>query len=206
MAGFNLQEDCELFKVSEEQLILNFDCGNKELNDFFSIKALPFKRQLLAMTCFFRHNESGEIVCAFSLSPNALKAADLPGSRRKKVSEYVSREKTLQSYPAFLIGRLGVSREFNGQGVGTQLMEFIKTYCIGNYPDFCRFLVIDAYNSPSVLKFYQKNHFLPVFSTEEQERKTYRIKPEEFLQTRYLFYDMIRWCEGKRLGDEIINH
>jgi hypothetical protein len=31
------------------------------------------------------------------------------------------------------------------------------------------------------------------FSTEEQERQAYKIKPDEKLQTRYMFYDMIRW-------------
>ena len=196
MAGFNLKEDCELFSVSKENQISGFDCGNEELNDFFNNKAFPFKKQLLAMTCFLHHKENGKIVCAFSLSPNALKAKDLPNNRQKKVMQLIPREKTLQSYPAFLVGRLGVSQEFNGQGLGTQLMGVIKGFCMNSYPDFCRFLVIDAYNSPSVLRFYQKNSFLPVFSSEEQERKAYRIKPEEFLQTRYLFYDMVRWCEG----------
>ena len=194
--NLNLQKDCELFTVSESQLISDFDCGNDELNDFFNNKSLPFKKQLLAMTCFFRHNKSKKIICAFSLSPNALKSSDLPNSRRKKVREYIPREKTLQSYPAFLIGRLGVSVEFNGQGIGTQLMKVIRGFCLKNYPDFCRFLVIDAFNSPSVLSFYQKNNFSTVFFTEEQERKAYKIQPEEVLQTRYLFYDMIHWNEG----------
>ena len=192
----DLLKDCRFLTLSEEDVISDFDCGNEELNDFFNNKALLFKEQLLAMTCFFRHEKSSKVVCAFSLSPNALKAKDLPNNRQKKVKQLVPREKTLQSYPAFLIGRFGVSQEYNGQGIGTQLMELIKGFCIRNYPDFCRFLVIDAYNSPSVLGFYQKNSFLTVFSTEEQERETYKIKPEEFLQTRYLFYDMMRWREG----------
>ena len=192
----DLGVDCKLFTVSERKLILDFDCGNEELNDFFNNKSLLFKEQMLAMTCFFRHIESERIVCAFSLSPNALKTKDLPNNRQKKVKQLVSREKALQSYPAFLVGRLGVAREFNGQGIGTQLMDFIKTYCLSNCSDFCRFLVVDAYNIPSVLSFYQKNFFYPVFSTEEQERLAYKIKPDEELQTRYLFYDMIRWREG----------
>ena len=194
--AINLVEDCELQTVSDKQSISGFDCGDEELNDFFNNKSFPFKEQLLAMTCFFHHKVNGKIVCAFSLSPNALKASNLPGSRRKKVHEYIPREKTLQSYPAFLIGRLGVSQKFSGQGVGTQLIDFVKAYCISNYPDFCRFLIIDAYNSPSVLSFYQKNNFSTVFSTEEQERKAYKIKTEEVLQTRYLFYDMIHWQKG----------
>ena len=192
----NLLKDCKLLTVSEENMISSFDCGNEDLNDFFNNKAFLFKEQLLAMTCFFRHEESCKVVCAFSLSPNALKAKDLPNNRQKKVKQLVPREKTLQSYPAFLIGRFGVSQEFNGQGIGSQLMNYIKGYCIDKFPDFCRFLVIDAYNSPSVLGFYQKNNFSTVFSTEEQEREAYKIKPEEFLQTRYLFYDMMRWQEG----------
>jgi len=189
----SLGEDCELLTVSERQLISDFDCGNADLNDFFNNQSLFFKKQLLAMTGFFRHKEKGKIVCAFSLSPNALKAKDLPNNRQKKVKQLIPREKTLQSYPAFLIGRLGVAQEFNGQGIGSELMDFIKTYCLANYPDFCRFLVIDAYNIPSVLNFYQKNFFSTVFSTEEQECEAYKIKPNENLQTRYLFYDMIRW-------------
>ena len=178
---FDLERDCELFIVSEKQIISDFDCGNEELNDFFNNKSLPFKEQMLAKTCFLCHKESKEIVGAFSLSPNALKTKDLPNNRQKKVKQLIPREKTLQSYPAFLVGRLGVSQNFNGQGIGTQLMDFIKTYCLVNYPDFCRFLVIDAYNTPSVLGFYQKNSFSTVFSTEEQEREAYKIKPDEEL-------------------------
>jgi len=192
----DLTTDCTLITVSEKELISDFDCGDEELNDFFNNKSLAFKQQLLAMTCFLRHDESGKIVCAFSISPNALKAKDLPNSRQKKVKQFVPREKNLQSYPAFLVGRLGVSRDFNGQGIGTQLIRYIRIFCLNSYPDFCRFLVIDAYNTPSVLSFYQKNSFSPVFSTEEQERTAYKIKPDEELQTRYLFYDMIRWREG----------
>jgi GNAT superfamily N-acetyltransferase len=192
----DLLKDCRFFTLSKEEMISDFDCGNEELNDFFNTKALLFKEQLLAMTCFFRHEESNKIVCAFSLSPNALKAKDLPNSRQKRVKQLVPREKTLQSYPAFLVGRLGVVQEFNGQGIGSQLMNYIKGYCLSNYPDFCRFLIIDAYNSPSVLDFYQKNGFSTVFSTEKQEYEAYKIKPEELLQTRYLFYDMIRWRDG----------
>ena len=189
----DLTTDCTLFTVSEKELVLDFDCGDDELNDFFINKALPFKEQLFAMTCFFRHDESGKIVCAFSISPNALKAKDLPNNRQKKVKQLVPREKTLQSYPAFLVGRLGVSQDFDRQGIGSQLMDYIKGFCLDKYPDFCRFLVVDAYNSPSILSFYQKNFFSTVFSTEEQEREAYKIKSDENLQTRYMFYDMIRW-------------
>ncbi|MCL1944173.1 MAG: GNAT family N-acetyltransferase [Candidatus Azobacteroides sp.] len=189
----DLERDCEMIVLSEEQSISNFDCGNDDLNDFFNHDALQYRRQMLSQTCFFRHKSGGAVVCAFSYSASSIKTADLPGSRRKKVKEYVPKEKSLKSYPAILIGRLGVATKFSGQGVGSQLIEAIKNFCLINFPDFVRFLLVDAYNEPIVLGFYQKNDFAVVFSTEKQEKEAYRQSPSESLQTRYMFYDMMQW-------------
>ena len=146
----DLREDCEMIVLSEERVISDFDCGNADLNDFFNNDALAYKRQMLSRTCFFREISSGKTVCVFSFSASSIKTADLPGSRRKKVKEYVPREKSFKSYPGILIGRLGVATEFNCQGVGSQLIRLIKDFCIANFPDFIRFLLVDAYNE---LKF-----------------------------------------------------
>ena len=188
----DLEKDCELFVLAEGQLMSDFDCGNADLNDFFNRDAIMYKQQMLSRTCFYRHKESGELVCAFSFSASSIKTADLPGSRRKKVKEHIPREKSLKSYPAILIGRMGVSTTFSGQGVGSQLIDFIKDFCLVNFSDFVRFLLVDAYNEPAVIRFYQKNYFIPVFSTDEQEKDAYSQPPEEDLRTRYMFYDMIK--------------
>jgi GNAT superfamily N-acetyltransferase len=189
----DLERDCELFVLSEEQVITDFDCGNADLNDFFNRDAIEYKRLMLALTYFFRHADSGKVVCAFSFSASSIKTADLPGKKKKKVKEYIPREKTLKSYPGILIGRLGVASEFSGQGTGSQLMNFIRDICLNQFPDCVRFLLVDAYNEPEVIGFYQKNDFTPVFSTEQQEKETYRQSPDEALQTRYMFFDMILW-------------
>jgi len=187
-----LKNDCDMFLLSEEDAISGFNCGNADLNDFFNRDALLYKRQMLSRTYFFRHKSSGAVVCAFSFSASSIKTADLPGSRRKKVKELVPREKSLKSYPGILIGRLGVSTEFSGQGVGSQLMDIIKDFCLTTFPDFVRYILVDAYNEPAVVRFYQKSDFALVFFTEEQEKETYRQSPSETLQTRYMFYDMIQ--------------
>jgi len=189
----NLIDDCEMLLLSEEQIISGFDCGNADLNDFFNRDALLYKNQMLSRTYFLCHKDSGAVVCAFSFSASSIKTSDLPGSRRKKVKELVPREKSLKSYPGILIGRLGVSKEFSGQGVGSQLMDIIKDICIIRFPDFVRYLLVDAYNEPAVVRFYQKSDFALVFSTEEQEKETYQQPASEPLQTRYMFYDMIQW-------------
>ena len=189
----DLEKDCEMLVLSKEDVISGFDCSNADLNDFFNHDALEYKRQMLSRTCFFHCKSSGLVVCAFSFSAGSIKTTDLPSSRRKKVKEYIPREKSLKSYPAILIGRLGVASEFNRQGVGSQLIDAIKTFCLDQFPDFVRFLLVDAYNEPAVIRFYQKNDFMSVFSTEEQEKEAYRQPLSESLRTRYMFYDMIQW-------------
>ena len=189
----NLKQNCDRLFLSKKQRISDFDCGNADLNEFFNFDAILYREQMLSETCFYRHRNSGKIVCAFSFSASGIKTADLPGSRRKKIKELVPREKSLKAYPGILIGRLGVATEFSGQGAGSQLIELIKNFCLTQFPTFVRFLLVDAYNEPNIIAFYQKNNFMPVFSTEEQEKETYRQSPNELLQTRYMFYDMIQW-------------
>ena len=191
----DLLTDCKPVALSSEQLITGFDCGDSDLNDFFNNDAIHYQNQLLGQTYFFRTIKTDEIVCAFSLSADSLKTYFLPGSRRKKIKEYIPHEKSLQSYPALLIGRLGVSTDWNGQGLGSQLINYIRYFCLSKYLYLGRFLVVDAYNSPDVLNFYQKNDFLFVFSTEQQECENLRKSPNnlEPLPTRQMFYDMMRW-------------
>ena len=76
--------------------------------------------------------------------------------------------------------------------LGSQLIDIIKGFCLIRFPDFVRYLFVDAYNEPAVIRFYQKSDFVLVFSTEEQEKANYRQLPDETLQTRYMFYDMIQ--------------
>ena len=200
----DLEQDCIMLMLSEENLIAGFDCGDADLNDFFNRDALNYRRQMLSRTCFFRHIDSGAIVSAISFSASSIKTAELPGSRRKKVKERVPREKSLKSYPAILTGRLGVATVFGGQGIGSQVMEIIKAFCFVNYPDFVRFLLVDAYNKPDVIRFYQKSDFTPVFSTDEQEKQSYRQEVDEVLRTRYMFYDMIQWRDKAILRQEFV--
>ena len=189
--------DCDFLKLAQESPIAGFDCGDDELNDFFNHRALLFQHERLGQTYYFRLKGTEKVVCAFSLSADSLKTVLLPGSRSKKIKELIPREKALQTYPALLIGRLGVSVEFSGQGIGSQLLNYIKVFCNAQFPCLVRFLVVDAYNSDSVLSYYQKNGFSLVFSSEQQEKENLkkRIAEDEILHTRQMFFDMTRRME-----------
>jgi len=141
---FDLQNECRFTLLSSDNMLTDFDCGDDDLNEFFNTDAIKYQEQMLGQTYFFRHQASGKPVCAFSLSPDGLHTTTFPNSRRKKVRENIPHEKPMKSYPAFLIGRLGVAVAFEKQGVGTQLLNFIKAFCFDNNPCNCRFLVVDA--------------------------------------------------------------
>jgi len=111
------------------------------------------------------------------------------------VRELLPHEKSLQSYPAMLIGRLGISIEFSGQGAGSKLMKVIKEFCYYNFEHYVRFLTVDAYNKPAVLKYYEKNEFKFLFLSEEDERQNLKknINSDEPLNSRQMFFDLKRY-------------
>ena len=87
------------------------------------------------------------IVCAATISNDSIKSNSLPNSRKKKVSKSIPREKQFRSYPAVLIGRLGVNADYHSKGIGKELMDFVKSWFIdtSNKTD-CSFVIVDSYN------------------------------------------------------------
>ena len=108
-----------------------FLCGDKDLDDFFQNDAINYNKQLLGKSYYFYLKDNEKlIVCAFTLSNSSIDSRHLQNNRRKKLTENIPHEKSLYSYPATLIGRLGVSKVFGGKGIGTELMDFLKLWLL----------------------------------------------------------------------------
>lgn len=98
-----------------------------------------------------------------------------------------------RSYPAVLIGRLGVNHSFQGQGlnVGSQLMEILKYWFVDeNNKAACRYMLVDAYNVESTIHYYLKNGFKPLYKTEQSEKDAFGILDEDVLRSRVMFFDL----------------
>ena len=116
----------------------------------------------------------------------------LPNARKKRVAKNVSYVKRDLIYPAVLIGRLGISTKYQKHHIGTELMNFIKSWFVdSSNKTGCRYLIVDAYNSEIPLAFYKKNGFDFIFSTEEQEKDYRKIVSDEQLKTRLMIFDLI---------------
>lgn len=195
-----LLDHCTL-KVYDAQLLENsneFDCGNQDLNEFFSKDLIPYSFELLGKSyCFTLDKDPKVITCAFTIANDSIKTLHLPNSRKRKVILEIPREKHMRSYPAVLIGRLGVHKDFRiiegeKQRTGDQLMDFIKSWFIdGNNKTGCRFIVVDAYNDERVIRYYTANGFIMLFSSEYQEKEYYNLDNSATLATRLMFFDLI---------------
>ena len=189
------------FQIYNSELIDSckpFDCDNSDLNDFFRNDALNYQSELLGKTYCFTLDENPQIiVCAFTISNDSIKTFLLPNSRKRKVIKDIPREKIMKSYPAVLIGRLGVNKNYrfiegDSERTGKQLMDFIKSWFIdGANKTGCRFIVVDSYNQVGPLKYYAENNFVPLFSTDEQEKEYTGIPIEANLPTRLMYFDLI---------------
>ena len=108
------------------------------------------------------------------------------------MTENIPHEKTLNSYPATLIGRLGVDKEFSGKGIGTELIKTIKQLVLlPTNLTVCRYLTVDAYNNEATLNFYKANGFKTIFSSETQEKEYVGLPLDKELKTRLLYFDLI---------------
>lgn len=190
-----IETECT-FQPLTEKLLANshpFECENPDLNDFFKNDCVLFSKQLLGKTyCFTLDKDPKSIVCAFTISNDSIKTSTLPNSRVKKVNLKIPHQKRFNSYPAVLIGRLGVDLKFNRRGIGTELMDFIKSWFIDeNNKTGCRFIVVDSYNNNSAINYYTKNGFSFLFSSEEQEKEHTSYKKSGSLKTRLMFFDLL---------------
>lgn len=184
------------FSILDEDTIAScnlFLCGHVDLDEFFQKDAPFYSKQLLGKSYCFRMDEDSRIiVCAFTVSNDSIRVDVLPNSREKKVQKTIPYTKQMRRYPGVLIGRLGINKDFKHQGIGSDLMTFVKSWFIdeGNKTG-CRFLIVDAYNEALPLNYYQKNGFKYLFSTEMQEAEYTGFEAGTHLNTRLMYFDLI---------------
>lgn len=171
----------------------SFDCGHEDLNDFFQNDSHNYSDQLLGKSyCFLLEGDPSIIVCAFTVANDSIKANFLPYGSKKRITKKIPHRKQFRSYPAVLIGRLGVNINFKKQGIGRELMDFIKAWFINpKNKTGCRFIVVDSYNEEEPINYYLKNGFKFLFTDESKEKSYTGMINKETLETRLMTYDLI---------------
>jgi GNAT superfamily N-acetyltransferase len=158
-------------------VILPFNCGDNDLDDFLTNAAKRFQQDLLAVTYILEDPEKKETVAFFSLFNDNISAQNFDDK------EYwinwrlnLKKGKRFKSYPAIKIGRLAVSESYQSLGLGSSIINIIKVLFILENRTGCRYITVDAYSQS--LRFYENNGF-SYFGNADAKR-----------DTRQMYYDL----------------
>ena len=170
--------DYKFTRLTSEIDLSLFNCDDDDLNDFIRNDAWANLKELMAVTYLWIDNNNP---IAFISLINSKIEKDESVTFWNLLSRPIPNTKRRKTYPAVLIGRLGVSVPYQCTGFGSQILTFLKAWFKINNKTGCRFLVVDAYNKESVLHFYEKNGFK--FLTDKDKSN----------HTRIMFYDLIQF-------------
>lgn len=194
---FSLDDKCQLARVTEEVIDYcnPFICGDEDLDDFFANNAIAYEKELMGKTyCWVLKDDITTIVGMVTLANAGIQTTHMQNHPRRKLNNLIPYSKQGRTYPAVLIGRLGVSVEFQGSKyrIGTQIMDFIKDW-FKSYDNKtgCRFILVDAVNNEHTLRYYERNGFHPLFPRINDEKAFYNIPESEDLRTRMYYYDLL---------------
>lgn len=171
-----------------------FCCGDGDLDEFFKYDVFLYEKELLSKAyCWISKDNPRKIIAITTLSFDGIKVNTLDNSSRNALQRKIPYKKHHRSYPAILIGRLGVNSEFQRQGlrIGSQIMDVLKhSFVDENNKAACRYMLVDAYNVESTLHYYMKNGFKPLYKSVASEKDSFGISQEEELKSRILFFDL----------------
>ncbi len=101
--------------IAREHDRAGFDCGSPDLNDYLRRHARQNHESGGAKTFVFTARDApGKIAGYYSITPGSIAFARVPSAVTRKLGRY--------EVPIFRLGRLAVSLDIQGRGVGTALL------------------------------------------------------------------------------------
>ncbi len=171
-------ESIRIRRLDENDIVVGFDCGDDDLNDFISHDANLYYRARIATSYVLENTESNDIIGYFSLAHDKISLTDFPSNSaynrfRKK---FFARGKMFKSYPAIKICRLATDSKYRGKGIGAMIVNMIVASYRNDSKAGCRFVTVDAYSS--AVPFYLSRGFIPLSKEDEES------------DTRLLYFDL----------------
>ena len=153
-----------------------FDCGNPDLNEFFFKDSRLVCGELIAVT--YAWTEQGKTLAFFSVANDAI-SRKVDKAAYNRASRRIPNMKRFVSLPAVKIGRLAVDVSAQGNGIGSEVLDFLKGWFASDNKTGCRFIVVDALNNPNTIGFYLKNGFMFLDQKDASDK------------TRLMFFDLL---------------
>ena len=131
------------FRILSSNININdFDCDDKDLNEFLIDDALNYQKQNLAQTtCVF----FGDLLVGyFALTTDVL---SLTNYERRKAK--IPNEKRIKEYPAIKIARMAFSKDHQRKNLGKIVVNFVKGLCVNlkGQGVAVKYITVDAYKN-----------------------------------------------------------
>lgn len=172
----------KLKRLNPNDSIKPFDCGDTDLNGFLleddnSVSnARHHTNELLAVTYLIEDEDKERTIAYFSLLNDKIEREITDNSAWNRLSREIPNIKRRKTQPAVKIGRLAVSKEYQGQGWGPQIVDFLKHWFTNNNKTGCRYITVDALADKA--GFYEKHGFKVL------------VTPDEGDETILMYYDL----------------
>lgn len=150
-----INTNAHIIRLSDNYTFKNFDCGDDDLNDYLLNNSKQYNKRLMAVTYIIENDE--DLIAFFSLSNDKIAITDSDKATWRKIKSLFPHSKHRSDYPAVKIGRLGVSRKFQGNKIGTNILDFVRTMFLTDNRTGCAFVTVDALKN--AVPFYLKNGF-----------------------------------------------
>ena len=170
-----------LEQLNDKIPLESFHCQIAEYNDYLFKESIRAQKDQMALTWLLRERSADNIAAYMSLISDAIKLS----ATEKELHQLDYPFKTI---PAMKIAKLAVSETFQNKykGIGTLMIEMaiqIAESC--NEQHFaCRFITVDAdiEHNENVLRFYEKNGFIPNEEIKGKNRKTISMRRDILFQ------------------------
>ena len=160
-------ENYEFLPLKAETDIKPFKCKDNDLNEFLFDDSRKYLTDLMAVTYLLLNDK-------ITFDPEQR-------SIWNKLSRRIANAKRRKHYPAVKIGRLAISEEYAGHGLGRDIIRLIKFMFTHGNRTGCRFITVDAYQN--AIGFYLKCGFDFISEKDKNE------------PTRSMYYDLKRFSD-----------
>ena len=142
-------------RLTHDYVFKHFDCGNKDLNEFLIKDSKRYLEARLAVTYILESDD--DIVGYFTVSNDKLTVREVNKSSWRRIKQLFTHKKHRCDYPAVKVGRLAVNKKYQGNDIGSDILNFIKSMFVYENRTGCVFVTVDALRD--ALPFYLKNSF-----------------------------------------------
>lgn len=139
-------------RLSSQHNRNDFCCGVEALDRYLQTKAKQDVRRFLTSVFVLQDLEREQIAGYYTLASTAIQLGDLPDAIIRKLPKY-------PLIPATLLGRLAVSQDYRGQGLGTFILSDALQKSKNNEVASMA-VVVDA-KDEKAKGFYEYHQFIP---------------------------------------------